>query len=66
MLVLVRNSGGAPELINETNGLLFNNQAELAAVLCGERMFPDKVIRSNYNEDTEIKTLTELLISICR
>jgi glycosyltransferase involved in cell wall biosynthesis len=64
--VLVRNSGGAPELINESNGLLFNSQSELAAVLCGERNFPFTAIRSNYNEATEMQTLTTLLTTACR
>lgn len=64
--VLVRNSGGAPELINESNGLLFNSEIELAAVLCGERRFPDTAIHSNYSEAAELQTLTELLSTACR
>lgn len=64
--VLVRNSGGAPELINESNGLLFASQSELAAALCDERTFPDTSIRSNYNEAAELQTLIELLTTICR
>lgn len=63
--VLVSNSGGAPELINETNGLLFDNQIELAAALCGERNFPVKSIQTNYDETFEIKKLTSLLKTIC-
>ena len=63
--VLVRNSGGAPELINESNGLIFNSQSELAAALCGERTFPDTVIRSNYNEAAELQTLAKLLTTAC-
>lgn len=66
MRVLVRNSGGAPELINETNGLLFANQSELEVALCCERAFPDTAMRSNYNEAEQIKTLTELLNHTCR
>lgn len=62
--VLMRNSGGAAELINESNGLLFNNQSELAAALCGERNYPDTAIRSNYNEIAELKKLTQLLTRI--
>jgi glycosyltransferase involved in cell wall biosynthesis len=64
--VLVRNSGGASELVNETNGLLYENQGELEAALCGERKFPDKEIYCNYNESEEIQILTELLITTCR
>jgi len=66
LLVLVHNSGGAPELVNETNGLLYENQGELEAALCGERKFPDKEIYCNYNESEEIQILTELLITTCR
>jgi glycosyltransferase involved in cell wall biosynthesis len=64
--VLARNSGGAPELMNKSNGLLFSNQEELAAALCGERWFPDTAIHCNYNEAVELQTLTELLSSTCR
>jgi glycosyltransferase involved in cell wall biosynthesis len=64
--VLVRNSGGAPELINESNGLIFNSQSELAAALCGERTFPDTAIRSNFYEAAELQTLTTLLTTTCR
>ena len=64
--VLVRNSGGAPELMNESNGLLFSNQEELAAALCSERWFPDTAICCNYNEAAELQTLIELLTIICR
>jgi glycosyltransferase involved in cell wall biosynthesis len=64
--VLVRKSGGAPELVNESNGLLFSNQKELESALCGEQSFPDTVIRSNYNEAAELQTLTTLLTTACR
>lgn len=65
MLVLVRNSGGAPELLNESNGLLFTNQSELQAALCDEIAFPSTDILINYNETAELQTLTELLIKAC-
>lgn len=63
--VLVRNCGGSPELVNETNGLLYENQNELSAILCGEIKFPDKVMRFNYDEDSEIIKLTTLLTRLC-
>lgn len=63
--VLVRNCGGSPELVNETNGLLYENQSELSAILCGEINFPDKVMRLNYREDSEIRKLASLLNRIC-
>ena len=64
--VLARNSGGAPELINECNGLLFNSQIELAEALCGEKTFSNTAIRSNYKEVAEIQTLIKLLKTACR
>lgn len=63
--VLVRNNGGAPELINDSNGLLFSTITELSEVLSGERIFPDKPIRINYDETTEILKLNELLNIVC-
>ncbi len=64
--VLVRNTGGAPELLNESNGLLFSNQEELEAAMCGERSFPYSDIFCNYKEATEIQNLTDLLNKVCR
>ncbi len=63
--VLVRNCGGSPELVNETNGLLYENQNVLSAILCGEIKFPDKVMSLNYDEDSEIIKLTTLLNRLC-
>mgnify|MGYP003862149761 FL=1 len=58
---LVRNSGGAPELINESNGLLFSNLIELSEQLSSESIFINKPIRLNYNEDEQIQQLKHLL-----
>lgn len=66
LYALVRNSGGAPELINETNGLLYNNQDELSAILCGMRSFPHKTIKLSYNESAQIQKLTALLDVACK
>ncbi len=66
LCVLVRNSGGAAELINESNGLLFATQIELEAALCSEHTFPDTPIHFNYNEAKEIENLTALLVTACR
>jgi glycosyltransferase involved in cell wall biosynthesis len=63
--VVVRNSGGASELVNEGNGLLFNNQTELADVLCGDRALPESDIYLNYDESQEIQNLTDLLYTAC-
>jgi len=64
--VLVRNCGGAPELINESNGLLFNNQDELISVLNGEKDFNSNIeIRMNYDESLEIEKLIKMLHQVC-
>jgi glycosyltransferase involved in cell wall biosynthesis len=47
--VIVRNCGGAPELVNETNGLLYTTTEELSAIFSGKIMLPDSDIRVNYN-----------------
>jgi len=62
--VVVRNSGGAPELVNETNGLLYTTTEELSAIFSGKTMLPDTGIRFNYNEATELQRLHHLLASI--
>ncbi len=64
LYVLVRDSGGAPELINETNGHLFSNQNELALALSGDLKFPTSEIKINYTEDAEIKKLIKLLYKV--
>ncbi len=62
--VLVKKSGGAPELMNETNGLMYETEAELERILCGDMRFPEKPIRFNYSESSEIDKLIHLLILI--
>lgn len=62
--VVVRNSGGAPELVNETNGLLYTTTEELSAIFSGKTLMPDTGIRFNYNEATELQRLHHLLASI--
>lgn len=59
--VLVKNSGGAPELMNETNGLLYDTKEELVQILSGYIPFPDKPISFNYDEAKEIDKLIQLL-----
>jgi glycosyltransferase involved in cell wall biosynthesis len=66
LYVLVRKTGGAPELINESNGILFERQSELQAALCGEKEFPNGPIKLNYDESLEIERLTVLLNNLCR
>ncbi len=59
--VIVNNSGGAPELINATNGLLYNNARELTKILAGEISMPSGPIDFNYNEGTELNRLKKYL-----
>ena len=64
--VLVRNSGGAPELINDSNGLLFQSQDELMSALCGEREFPASLnLHLNYDESFELEKLTHKIKEVC-
>lgn len=62
--VIVKNSGGAPELVNGTNGILYETIDELCAIFCGKTSMPKKVIRHNYSETNELKRLIYFLESI--
>jgi glycosyltransferase involved in cell wall biosynthesis len=62
--VVVKNSGGAPELVNETNGLLYNTEAELCLILSGEKKIPEGTATINYDEAKEIEKLKHLLKGI--
>jgi glycosyltransferase involved in cell wall biosynthesis len=59
--VVVKNSGGAPELINKTNGLLYKDGDELMQILSGEIQLPFVEIKQNYNEEEEIRQLKNWL-----
>lgn len=59
--MIVKNNGGAPELMNETNGLLYNTKNELMQILSGETAMPTAAIKLNYNEQEEIKKLKNRL-----
>jgi glycosyltransferase involved in cell wall biosynthesis len=61
---IVKNSGGAPELVNETNGLLYNNIDELATILKEEKSMPFIPVRQNYNEQKEIDKLKKMLAEL--
>ncbi len=62
--VLVKNRGGAPELVNETNGLTFQTTEELCEIFSGRKAMPAGAIRFNYNEQTELQRLHNLLAGI--
>ena len=59
--VIVKNAGGAPELMNDTNGVLYNNTKELTDILAGKITLPNGAIRFNYNEEEEIIRLKNYL-----
>jgi glycosyltransferase involved in cell wall biosynthesis len=54
---IVKNNGGMPELINKTNGIVYNNLEELIKILNGEIPLPVLNIQQNYNEVDEINKL---------
>lgn len=62
--VIVKNTGGAPELINETNGFTYNTNEELILLLSGKKPIPDVKIKLNYQEKDEIKNLRKWLTEI--
>lgn len=59
--VVVKNSGGAPELVNETNGLLYSSEEELGLILSGRKELPEGSSSLNYIEREEIEKLKSLL-----
>ncbi len=62
--VVVKNSGGAPELLNKTNGLLYNNKEELVSILCGESQLPNGPVFLNYDEKVELSRLKDFISEI--
>jgi glycosyltransferase involved in cell wall biosynthesis len=59
--VIVKNSGGAPELINSTNGILYNDVNELADILGKQNTLTTGICKQNYSEQEEIATLKNWL-----
>jgi glycosyltransferase involved in cell wall biosynthesis len=57
--VIVKNSGGAPELVNTSNGVLYNTIEELAALLSKEKILPEITSQLSYDEGKEIIKLKE-------
>ncbi len=62
--VLVKKAGGAPEIMNESNGLLYENQEDLIQVFLGNRVMPSEVIFMTYEEKEEIKRCKDLIFSL--
>jgi glycosyltransferase involved in cell wall biosynthesis len=64
LYVLVKNSGGAPEQVNSSNGLLYDTSDELCAVFAGKLPFPVSPPLLSYNSEAEINHLKKLLSAI--
>lgn len=62
--VIVKNSGGAPELINESNGILYHSFEELTDILAGNIALPTIQSTSVYDESSEINKLKDWLLNI--
>lgn len=62
--VIAKNNGGATELINETNGLLFNSVEELVSIFNCDIRMPVTEIEFVYNEQDEIQKLGKYLDNI--
>lgn len=59
--VVVKKGGGSSELVNQTNGLIYESIQELADILAGKLKLPDSNMILNYDEAQEIKKLNLLL-----
>jgi len=62
--VIVKNTGGAQELINETNGFTYNTTDELIFLLSGKKSMPVVDIKLNYQEKEEVKKLKKWLTEL--
>ncbi|MEJ8842215.1 glycosyltransferase family 4 protein [Lacibacter sp. H375] len=62
--VLVKNSGGAPELVNNSNGLLYNSKEELCSIFMSKQWVARYPIQINYAEREETERLKQLLAAI--
>lgn len=62
--VVVKNSGGAPELVNKTNGLIYDTTEDLAKILSGDLSLPKGILTQNYDENAELMKLKNILSEI--
>ena len=62
--VIVKNSGGAPELINETNGLFYNYEEDLVNIFNGSSNLKNCINEFTYKESDEILKLKKYLLEI--
>ena len=59
--VVVKNSGGAPELINNSNGLLYNSVDELTDIFLENIKLPKGEVKMNYSEEESISQIKKTL-----
>jgi glycosyltransferase involved in cell wall biosynthesis len=59
--VVVKNSGGAPELVNSTNGLMYSSDEELELILSGTKTLPPGPPSLSYSEQEEVEKIKSLL-----
>lgn len=62
--VVVKNSGGAPELVNSSNGVLYNTTDDLCAVFTNKIALPATAPMLCYNSEAEIEHLKQLLSAL--
>lgn len=62
--VVVKNSGGAPELVNSSNGILYSTTDELCAVFTNKKALPATTPLLSYNSEAEINHLKQLLSAL--
>jgi glycosyltransferase involved in cell wall biosynthesis len=66
LYVLVKNSGGAPELINGLNGVVFKDKEELLSIFTGDLLLQDHSPNLTYSETTELERLKQLLATLMK
>jgi glycosyltransferase involved in cell wall biosynthesis len=62
--VVVKDSGGAPEMVNSNNGVLYTTTDELCAVFAGKIALPVTAPILCYNSEAEIEHLQKILSAI--
>jgi glycosyltransferase involved in cell wall biosynthesis len=59
--VIVKNSGGAPELVNAANGFLYEDVYDLASIMDKNIELPEAGIKPGYDEVSEVQKLKKWL-----
>jgi glycosyltransferase involved in cell wall biosynthesis len=61
---IVKNTGGAPELVNSSNGFVYDDVDELSMILSGKIPLNNEIIRLAYDEKEEVERLVVMLKEI--